>query len=239
LPEHLIRKLELRDRLSADEKQVLLQAIGPSRAVDANLDIIHEGDRPTESTLVLEGYTARHQSLSGGERQITSIHVPGDFVDLHGFMIKTMDHSVSTLTACRVATVPHGALRRMTETQPHLTRLLWLLTLIDAAIHRRWLTAMGRQSALSHTAHLLCEMFTRQKEVLAASDGVFRMPFTQAKLADSLGLSAVHTNRVVRELREAGFVDWQGERVTIRDWDGLRELAEFDPTYLSLQNEPR
>jgi CRP-like cAMP-binding protein len=237
--EYLIRKIELRDHLSDEEKRILTAAIGPARDVGPNQDIIREGDRPTESTLVLEGYTLRQQVLNEGARQITAIHIPGDFVDLHSFLIKTMDHSVTTLTPCKVAGVPHAKLRQLCEQHPHLARLLWLLTLIDAAIHRRWLTAMGRQSALAHTAHLLCEMYMRQKEILHLTDATFRMPLTQAKLADALGLSAVHTNRIVRDLREGGFVDWQGDRVAVRDWEGLIELAEFDPTYLSMQREPR
>jgi CRP-like cAMP-binding protein len=237
--EPLIRKLELRDRLSEEEKRILGDIVGPPRNFGANEDIIREGDRPSESTLLLEGYTARASVLAGGERQITSIHVPGDFVDLHSFLIKTMDHGVTALTNCTVAGVTHTRLRVITETQPHLARMLWLMTLVDAAIHRRWLTAMGRQSALQHTAHLLCELYVRQREILHTGDHNFRVPLTQAKLADTLGLSHVHTNRIIRELREAGFIEWRGDRVTIRDWSGLQELAEFDPTYLSLQNEPR
>jgi CRP-like cAMP-binding protein len=237
--DYLLRKIELRDRLSDEEKEVLAAAIGHPREVGPNQDIIREGDRPTESTLVLEGYTSRQQVLTEGARQITAIHVPGDFVDLHSFLIKTMDHGVTTLTHCTIVGVPHAKLHEISENHPHLARLLWLLTLIDAAIHRRWLTAMGRQSALAHTAHLLCEMYMRQKEILSAKDASFRMPLSQAKLADALGLSAVHTNRIIRELKEGGFVDWQGDRVTVRDWEGLTQLAEFDPTYLSLRKEPR
>jgi CRP-like cAMP-binding protein len=239
MSEYLIRRIELRDRMSEEEKRTLLAAIGPERELGPNTDILREGDRPTECTLLLEGYTLRQQTLGEGGRQITAIHIPGDFVDLHSFLIKTMDHSITTLTPCRVAGVQHRALREISDRHPHLARLLWLLTLIDAAIHRRWLTAMGRQSALGNTAHLLCEMYVRQKEVLQMVDTTFQMPLTQSKLADTLGLSAVHTNRIVRELRESGFVEWQGNRVTIRDWSGLRELGEFDPTYLSMQNEPR
>jgi CRP-like cAMP-binding protein len=239
MPDHLIRRLELRDRLSDEEKHALKAAVGRGREVGPNQDIIREGDRPTSSALILEGYTARVQTLSGGERQITAIHVPGDFVDLHSFLIKTMDHSVTTLTKCTVALVPHQALREISTSFPHLTRLLWLLTLIDAAIHRRWMMGMGRQSALGHTAHLLCELYVRQKEVLPLADAKFRMPLTQARLADALGLSVVHTNRVIRDLREGGFVEWRGSDVTVKDWEGLSQLAEFDPTYLSMQNEPR
>lgn len=237
--DYLIRKIEIRDRLSDEEKRVLVNAIGQPRDVGPNQDIIHEGDLPTESTLVLEGFTLRQQVLTVGTRQITAIHVPGDFVDLHSFLIKKMDHSVTTLTACKIAGVPHAKLREITELYPHLARLLWLLTLVDAAIHRRWLTAMGRQSALSHIAHMLCEMYVRQTEILPGTGAEFRMPLSQAKLADALGLSVVHTNRIIKELREGDFVDWVGDRVTIKDWEGLTQLAEFDPTYLSLQNEPR
>ena len=238
MSQHLLRRIELRDRVSDEERAVIAAAIGPARDVGPNEDIIREGDRPSESTLILEGYTSR-QVLTEGGRQITAIHIPGDFVDLHSFLIKTMDHSITTLTACRIAGVRHSTLREITEQYPHLARLLWLLTVIDAAIHRRWITAMGRQYALGQTAHLLCEMYVRQKETLQTTNATFRMPLTQAKLADALGLSAVHTNRIIRELKEGGFVEWQGDRVTVRDWEGLKELAEFDPTYLSPQNEPR
>ena len=239
MSDYLIRKLELRDRLSDEEKRLIRSIVGRTRQVGPNEAIVSEGNRPTESTLILEGYTSRQQILSGGQRQITSVHVPGDFVDLHGFVIKTMDHSVVTLTRCIVAYVTHSALLKISEEQPHLMRLFWLLTMIDAAIHRRWLTAMGRQSALGQTAHLLCELYVRQKEILRTEEYNFTMPLTQAKLADTLGLSAVHTNRVVQDLREAKLIEWQGRKAKILDWNGLTELAEFDPTYLSLQNEPR
>ena len=239
MPEFLIRKIELRDRLSDEEKRVLIAAVGTPKEVLAHQDIVREGDRPTYSTLVMRGFTSRQQVLSGGERQITAIHIPGDFVDLHSFLIKTMDHGVRTLTPCTIAPVKHETLREITANYPHLARLLWLMTLIDAAIHRRWLTAMGRQSALGQTAHLLCEMCIRQKEIGLSSGSAFLMPLSQARLADVLGLSTVHTNRVVRELRESACVEWQGEQVTVKSWDRLKELAEFDATYLSLQNEPR
>jgi CRP-like cAMP-binding protein len=239
LSELLIRKLEVRDAVSDEEKRVLRDAVGAAREIPPDTEFIREGDRPAASTLVLEGYTFRSSTLVSGGRQITSIHVPGDFVDLHSLLIKEMDHGVTTLTRCKVALVPHTTLRRITETQPHLTRLLWLTTLIDAAVHRRWLTAMGRQSALAHTAHLLCELYCRQKEIGLVDQGSFPMPLSQAKLADALGLSAVHTNRVIQELREVKLIEWRGDRVKILDWDGLSRVGEFDPTYLSAQNEPR
>jgi CRP-like cAMP-binding protein len=238
LPELLISKLELRDRLSDDEKRVLRNAIGPARGLPPGVEIIREGDRPSDSTLLLEGYTFRSNQLATGERQITSIHVPGDFVDLHSFLIKKMDHSVTTLTRCKVAPVPHAVLRAITETHPHLARMLWLSTLVDAAIHRRWTTAL-RQPTASRTAHLLCELYVRQREIGIAKAGTFRVPLTQAKLGEAFGVSDVDTSESIRDLSENGLIELSSETVTILDWDGLMKVAEFDATYLTLQNEPR
>ena len=135
-----------------------------------------------------------------------AIHVVGDFVDLHSFVLKTMDHSVGALTRCRVALVPHEFLQGVTERLPHLTRLLWLDTLVDAATHREWIVGMGRRSALEQLAHLICELYVRL-EVLGQVDGAtFDLPLTQTDLGDALGLSLVHINRTVRELREAGLL---------------------------------
>jgi CRP-like cAMP-binding protein len=235
----LIRKLEQRDRLSDEEKQVLENAIAKVREVGADEDIIKEGDRPGESCLLLEGFAARYKVLSTGRRQITDFHVVGDFVDLHSFLLKTMDHGILALTQCRVGLVPHATLTEITEKYPHLARLLWLNTLIDSAVHREWLTAMGRRPANGHLAHLICELFLRLKIVGQADNGTIQLPITQAELGDALGLSTVHVNRVLQSLRADGLVRWQGSSLTILDWDRLQEVAEFTPTYLNLQHEPR
>jgi CRP-like cAMP-binding protein len=235
----LIRKLEERDRLSEEEKQVLAAALGPSKSVSADSDMVREGDRPSESTLLVEGFAARYKVLQSGKRQITAIHIPGDFVDLHSFLLKKMDHAIAALTPCTVATVPHDTLRHITERHPHLARLLWLSTLIDSAIHREWLVAMGRRSAREHMAHLFCELYLRLQLVGLTKDNSYEMPITQAELGDTLGISTVHVNRVVQELRADGLITWRGNRLTVDDWDRLRQVAEFTPTYLSLFNERR
>ena len=218
---------------------MLDEAIGRVRVVGSDEDIVREGDRPTECSLLLEGWAARYKVLAQGKRQITALHVAGDFVDLHSFLLKTLDHSILALTPCRIAAVPHAALQRITESSPHVTRLLWLNTLIDGAIHREWVTAIGRRSAAAHMAHLICELFHRL-EVVGHTDGQsFRLPLTQAELGDTLGLSTVHVNRIVQELRGEGLITWRGERLTINDYQRLKALAEFDATYLNLQGEPR
>ena len=235
----LICKLERRDVLSDEEKRALESAVARIKGFRTDEDLVRDGDRPSESYLLLDGFAARYKLLNNGKRQITALHVPGDFVDLHSFLQKKMDHGVATLSPCRVGLVPHTTLRTITERHLHLGRLLWLNTLIDAAIHRDWLVAMGRRPALNQIAHLLCELFLRLQTVGLTQDMSFELPLTQAELGDVLGLSSVHVNRIIKELRAQELATWRGEIVTIEDWTRLQEVAEFDPTFLVLEREPR
>lgn len=238
----LVEKLSLRDQVAPDEIEALKDVLDPPREVPSGADIVKEHSHPLYSTLLISGFSARYSSLADGARQITEINVPGDFIDLHSLLMKQMDHGVVALTDCVVASAPHAKLIRLTERHPHLTRLLWLDTIIDAAIHRQWLVAMGRRSGLGHLAHLVCELYLRLQAVGQASgkaDGMrFDLPLTQATLGDALGLSTVHVSRLVTELRGEGVVNWSGGQVEILDWHRLAEIAEFDATYLRLQNEP-
>lgn len=234
----LVDKLGRRDTLSLEEQEAVARLLSPPQLIKAGTDLVREGERPGYSTLLLDGLSARYSSLATGGRQITEINVPGDFVDLHSFVMKQMDHGVMALTDCWIATAPHSALKTITETQPHLTRLLWMDTVIDGAIHRQWLIAMGRRPALAQLAHLLCELYTRLEVVKKASELRFELPLTQVQLADVLGLSAVHINRLIAELRTLGLVSWTAPSVLILSWERLSALAEFDPTYLRLNRDP-
>nr|CAD6437873.1 Crp/Fnr family transcriptional regulator [Rhizobium sp. Q54] len=202
-------------------------------------DLVREHDRPAFSSLLLDGWAYRYQILANGRRQITAVHIPGDFVDLHSFLLKTMDHGVAALTACKVALVPHETLRKVSIEHPHLSRLLWLTTIIDAAILRKWLVGAGKRSVLEQIAHLICEMFTRLRIIEGTVGDKFTLPMTQAEISDALGISIVHCNRMIKELRARGLVEWKGNDVNVLDWGRLCELAEFDATYLNLQSEPR
>jgi CRP-like cAMP-binding protein len=239
LTSSLILRLAARDDLSAEERIIVENMFTEVRVVKAGEDIVGDGDRPLHSTLVVSGVAARYKVLKEGERQITALHLPGDFVDLHSFLLKEMDHGVSAISQCRVATVPHQTLTRLSEEQPHLTRLFWLLTLLDGALHREWLVAMGRRSAIGQMAHLLCELRDRLQIVGACDENSFEMPITQIDLSDVLGLSSVHANRVLQELRSDHMVTWKGATIEIGDLAGLRRLAEFDDRYLHLTKEPR
>ena len=234
----LIEKLTRRDVVSASEIAALAEVLDPPRKVDAHVDIVLEHAYAEHSILLLEGFTARYSTLSDGRRQITEINVAGDFVDLHSLLMKQMDHGVVTLTPCVIAHAPHSRLRRLTEEHAHLTRLLWLDTIVDAAIHRQWLVAMGRRSGLGHLAHLVCELFTRLSAVGLTEGQTFNLPLTQTVLSDALGLSTVHVNRLIAELRREGLVRWSNPQVEILDWPRLSQIAEFDPTSLRLHSQP-
>jgi CRP-like cAMP-binding protein len=235
----LILKLQCRDHLSDAERHVLEGAIARVVAVPADEDMVREGDCPGDSKVLLEGFAARYKLLANGKRQITGLHIPGDFVDLHSFTLKRMDHGIVALSDCRIGVVPHEALHRITEEQPHLTRLLWLNTTMDGAIHRQTIVVVGRQDARGKLAHLVCEMYLRLK-IVAETDGYrFRLPVTQAEIGDMVGLSTVHVNRTLQDLRGEGLLSWERTAVEILDWERLCEAAQFNPDYLNLEFLPR
>ena len=232
-------KMELRDALSAEEKAVIRDAVVRVETLQSGEALVIENKPQTYSRILLDGLAARSQMLSDGRRQITELHVGGDFVDLHSFLLKRLEHDVIALTPVKVAAVPHTCLRDISEKHPHLTRLLWLSTLVDAAIHRQWLVSSGRRSAVQQLAHLVCELLTRMKSVGLCDGSAFHLPLTQSQLGDVCGLSTVHINRVAQELRGTGLIEWKRSGVKIRDRDGLAAFAQFDPTYLAMRCEPR
>lgn len=235
----LLLRLGQHDAISPDERRTLEAVFGPPEFVPKGEDLVTEGDEPPGSTLMLAGLSFRYRTLTDGRRQIVSLHIPGDFVDLHSFMLKRMDHSVGAISDCTISRVSHEALRAITEEHPHLTRLLWLMTLVDNAIVREWLVGVGRRSAVERMAHLVCELHLRLSAVTLDGDQSFELPITQAELGDMLGLSLVHTNRVLRQLRERRLVLWEGRRVRILDLPALQALADFDDVYLHRISRPR
>ena len=232
--ERHLMKLRARDDVSPEEERAIRDSVADVRNVPADQNVIRAGELLNQSLLLIDGIMCRHKDLSDGQRQITELHAAGDFADLHSFTLKRLDHNVMTLTPCRIGIVPHAALERITEQFPHLTRLLWFTTNLDAAIHREWEVSLGRRTALSRIASLFCEMKLRF-EVVGLTDGMsYDFGLTQTDLAECVGLTPIHVNRTLKELRERGLVQFKSGRVTIQDWDGLAEVAEFDPAYLYL-----
>jgi CRP-like cAMP-binding protein len=237
--EPALAKLRARDLLTADEEMVLRDAVIETRELAGGKTIVRAGVVLSESVLLLEGFACRYKDLSDGQRQIMELHVPGDFVDLHGFLLKQLDHHVGSMTPVKFALVPHEKLRAITESYPHLARMLWFSTLLDAAIHRERILSIGRRSAAARIGHLFCELFVRLEVVGLTEGSSYRFPLTQAELADASGLTSVHVNRMLRQLRTDGLLTFRGGQVTIHDWEALQHMAEFDPSYLHLERRPR
>lgn len=233
-----LKKLSRHGPPSRTEEAALLAAFAPTRTLQPGEEILRQFSEPSESTLLVSGLCGRLVSLAGGAQQLTALHVAGDFVDLHAFVLGRMDHSVVALTPCEIATIGHSALRNVTKIYPRLARSLWFLTMVDAATHRQWLTMLGRRDALQRGAHLVCELYTRLSDVGLTDGGRFGFPMTQAAIGDVLCLSKVHVNRVVKDLRAHGLVSWNRREIEILDWPGLVKLAEFEPTYLQLETVP-
>lgn len=235
----LFLKLRVRDLLSPQEEQALRETIVECEDVPGKRTLLKRGVPLNRSILLLDGLVCRYKDLRNGRRQISALHVPGDFLDLHGFTLKHLDHDVMTLAPSRVAYAEHERLTRLTNEFPHLTRLLWFSTNLDAAIHREWELSLGQRTGVSRLAHLLCELYQRLRIVGDVKGESFAFPVNQTELGECLGLTPVHTNRVLRELRERGLAVFRNGYVSIDDLRGLEALAEFDAGYLYLDSTPR
>ncbi|WP_315986470.1 Crp/Fnr family transcriptional regulator [Microvirga sp. Mcv34] len=231
-PHPLIRRLESITDLSQSEKDALLHLPLMLREFAADQVIVREGDHPSESCLVISGMAFRFKMTEDGKRQIMSFHIAGEIPDLQSLHLRTMDHGLSTLTPCKLAFISHRSLRSLFQQHPRLSEVFWRETLIDAAIFREWVVNVGRRPAPARMAHLLCELFLRHKAVGLVTDHAFEFPITQSEMADALGLSNVHVNRTLQELRARGLIGEQGHLLKILDWEGLKQAGEFDPTYL-------
>jgi CRP-like cAMP-binding protein len=233
----MIRKLESIFRLSTEEKQALQGLSIQIQILRADQDIVRIGDSPSQCCLLVEGYTCVYKLTAEGKRQIVAFYVPGDMPDLQSLHLKVLDNSLATVTPCTVGFIQHEDLRRVCELHPRITAALWRETLVDASIFREWVLNVGRRDAFSRMAHLLCELRVKLKAVGLAEDDTFDLPITQGELADAIGTSNVHVNRVLQELRAKGLIRSKGTQVTIPNWEKLKEAAGFDPLYLHLQQD--
>ena len=233
----LIRRLETITSLSEEEKKAILAL--PAKVVDlrADADIVREGDRPSQSCLLIEGFLCRYKNLADGKRQIMAFYVPGDIPDLLSLHIEVMDHSLATMVASKVAFIPHDALRALIAQNPSIAGAFWRDTLIDAALFREWIVNVGSRDAYSRIAHLICEVFLKLRAVGLTNGNSFDFPITQSEIGDATGLSTVHVNRSIMELRKDGLIILEKGRCTISDPGRLEEAAMFDPTYLHLRTE--
>jgi len=232
----LIRKLENVAELSADERAILQKLCERPRSVPANQDILTEGERPDFVHLILEGWAIRYNILPNGSRQITALLIPGDFCDLHVMVLQRMDHSIATLGPAKVAYIPIKEVIELTRQLPELSQALWWVTLVDEAILRAWIVNLGRRSGFERAGHLMCEMYERMNNVGLVHGEEFDLPLTQVEIADALGLTPVHMNRVIGRLRKESLISFKQEKLTIPDIDRLKAISGFDPGYLHAEH---
>jgi CRP-like cAMP-binding protein len=229
-----LKKLRQRTEISSEEERAIRNAVVETRKLPADTIAIRSGEQLNSSLILLDGWMARSKDLQSGERQVTELHVAGDFADLHAYTLKCLEHDVLTMSDCTVAILPHDRLKEIFERHPRLGRIYWFVTNVDAAIHREWALSLGQRSAISRMALLFCELYARLEPVGRTNGKGYEFPLTQREISECLGLTVVHANRTLQELRRRGLVELENRQLTIRDRRGLEGVAEFDPAYLYL-----
>lgn len=230
----LVRKLASLADLSHDDRAVLDGMCGRPMAVSPRTDLIREGDVPNGVYLITEGVACRYKTRRNGVRQIMAYLIPGDFCDLDVALLRQMDHAIGTLSACRVVRIDLATIRDLVDNHPTVARALRVATLVDEATLREWLLNLGGRSADERVAHLFCELLLRFQAVGLATQDSYPFPIRQADLAATTGLSTVHVNRTLQNLRRQGLIALSGTSLTILDLPRLRSLAEFKANYLHL-----
>jgi CRP-like cAMP-binding protein len=243
--EKLILKLRHFDALGDEEEQALRAAASEPITVCKGQTLVKARTELNFSSLLISGLVQSFNAVHDGSCQTVHLAVPGDFIDLHSLLLKVVEHDVVALTDCQIVKFSHRSLTEMTRKHDHLARLLWLCLVIDGAIERQAITSLGIRSAASRMAHFFCELQARLEAVGLAPPcegktcGYF-LPISQEKMSEVLGLTPVHTNRMLKALRERKLLTFKADHlVQIWDWDGLVNLAEFDPFYLGLRQRPR
>jgi CRP-like cAMP-binding protein len=228
----MVRRLERRTPLADDDRDALLSLPHNVRTLSAGAHIVRDGDHAESCSLLLSGFAYRYKITGEGARQIISIHMAGEFLDLQNSFLEIADHSVQTLTEVDVALVPHAALRELALSRPAIGQALWIDTLIDASIFREWVVNVGRRDSRARVAHLLCE-FSLRMQAAGLSDGHrYELPMTQEQLADAVGLTSVHVNRVLKQLGADGLISRNKRSITIEDWQRMRDVGDFNERYL-------
>jgi CRP-like cAMP-binding protein len=227
-----VEKLRGFAALSDEDVALLVGATAKTRTIAPRQDLIREGDRPGPVFVMLEGWACRYKLLPEGGRQIMAFMMPGDSCDIHVGVLAEMDHSIQTLTTARVAMIDRAQIQTLLEERPQIARALWSTQLVDEGTLRAWIVSMGRRSSVARVAHLMCELYLRARNIGLVDGNELELPITQIVLADALGLTPVHVNRVIRTLRQAEVMALREKSLLIVDPTKLAEIAGFDENYL-------
>lgn len=228
----LVRRLRLSSALSDDDVRDIEGLPITVRHFPAETAIVRDGERASSCCLIAEGFCVRAKTIASGQRQILSIHIAGEIPDLMSLFLHVMDHDLLTLTPCTLGLISHDALQKLHRRRPSLAETFWRDTLIDAAMFREWIVNVGQRPAPARLAHVMIELRERLRIIGAVDGNDFDMPMTQEQIGEALGITAVHSNRVIRQLRQDGIADLHRGRVTVLDERKFQELADFDGRYL-------
>lgn len=230
--EKMVQRLERRLPLDQADREALLGLPNNVKTMPANAHVVRDGEVPNYVTLMLSGFACRYKLTGEGGRQILSFHCAAEFLDLQNSFLGVADHSVQMLTEGEVALIPLGVMGELALTRPGIARALWIDTLIDASIFREWVVNVGRRDSRARVAHLLCEFSLRLEASGLAKDHRYELPMTQEQLADAVGLTSVHVNRVLKQLAEEGLIRRDRRSIAILDWNRMRRAGDFNERYL-------
>jgi CRP-like cAMP-binding protein len=236
----LLQKLAYRADFDEAEKKAILDLPFAIKRLERAQFLVREREAAKHSCVMLSGYSIRSKLVGSGNRQIVSIHMKGEVVDLQNSMLQTADHSVQMLTESLVAMIPRQAVIDLTLKHPRIGHAMWIDTLVDGSIFREWITNIGRRQARERMAHLLCEFSLRLRVAGLGADNEYELPMTQEQLADATGMTPVHVNRTIKTLEQEGLIERSNPRaIRIGDWRKLADAGDFDSNYLHLRsNEP-
>jgi CRP-like cAMP-binding protein len=233
--DRIVRRLESRLPLDEADKAAVRALPVHRRNMEPASYLVREGEAPESCAVLLSGFAYRHKVTTTGARQIIAVHMPGEFLDLQNSFLEVADHNVQALTRCDVVIIPVAALRKLAVERPTVAHAMWVDTLIDSAIFREWIVNVGRRDSIARIAHLLCEFALRLRVAGLAEEYSYELPMTQEQIADAVGLTPVHVNRVLKELGRQGLISRQKRAVEIVDWDRLRQIGDFSARYLHFE----
>src|SRR6476660_90142 len=231
----IVRKLGLREELDRADREAILALPFTRRTLQAGQFLMWDGDRPQNTCLLLSGYAYRHNLAGNGGRQILSIHMKGDIVDLQNSLLGIADHNVQMLTPGEVAMIPVEQVRELAFRHPAVGMAMWCETLVEGSIFREWVLNSGRRDARTRIAHLLCEFAMRLEVADLGEQSTYELPISQEQLGDAVSLTPVHVNRTLMRLEEEGLIKRTKRVITICNWLELAKMADFEPRYLHLQ----
>ncbi len=230
--EQVIHKLDRLASLEEADREAMRSLPFSTHIAPPHHHLLRQGDVETDCFVLLQGYACRYKATRTGGRQIVSFHVPGDVLNLQHMLLTRADHSLQAITEIHFATVSAADIKQITQERPALRDALWRDTLIDASVFREWVLNVGRRTAKARIAHMLCEFVTRREAAGLGSPEQYPLPMSPAQIADATGLTAVHVNRMLYDLARDGVIHRYKHEFAITDWPRLRQIAEFDATYL-------